>query len=183
MSHPSSIRVNTAEKALKAGRLLLQFVLVIAIYEAGCLLASILPFSVPGNIMGMVLLLVLLLTGLLKARHVDGACNWMLDNMSLFFIPASVGIMGSMALLDGTLLKFLAICAITTVLVFVVTSYTVVAVSRLMRRFGSKAESKQDEEAAECENTPGNDAPAQATAQTTRKNAEAATDPAIEAEA
>ena len=40
----------------------------------------------------MVLLLVLLGTGLLKARHVGDACDCLLDNMSLFFIPAGVAI-------------------------------------------------------------------------------------------
>ena len=85
----------------------------------------------PGNIVGMVLLLVLLGTGLLKARHVGDACDCLLDNMSLFFIPAGVAIMGCVSLLEGNALKFALVCVITTVIVFLATSYTVMLVSRL----------------------------------------------------
>ena len=77
----------------------------------------------------MVLLLVLLGTGLLKARHVGDACDCLLDNMSLFFIPAGVAIMGCVSLLEGNALKFALVCVITTVIV--ATSYTVMLVSRL----------------------------------------------------
>ena len=79
----------------------------------------------------MVLLLVLLGTGLLKARHVGDACDCLLDNMSLFFIPAGVAIMGCVSLLEGNALKFALVCVITTVIVFLATSYTVMLVSRL----------------------------------------------------
>lgn len=78
-----------------------------------------------------VLLLVLLGTGLLKARHVGDACDCLLDNMSLFFIPAGVAIMGCVSLLEGNALKFALVCVITTVIVFLATSYTVMLVSRL----------------------------------------------------
>ena len=84
-----------------------------------------------GVVLGMVLLLVLLGTGLLKARHVGDACDCLLDNMSLFFIPAGVAIMGCVSLLEGNALKFALVCVITTVIVFLATSYTVMLVSRL----------------------------------------------------
>ena len=84
-----------------------------------------------GGVLGMVLLLVLLGTGLLKARHVGDACDCLLDNMSLFFIPAGVAIMGCVSLLEGNALKFALVCVITTVIVFLATSYTVMLVSRL----------------------------------------------------
>ena len=67
----------------------------------------------------------------LKARHVGDACDCLLDNMSLFFIPAGVAIMGCVSLLEGNALKFALVCVITTVIVFLATSYTVMLVSRL----------------------------------------------------
>ena len=36
------------------------------VYAAGCALASVLPITLPGNILGMVLLLVLLFLGLMR---------------------------------------------------------------------------------------------------------------------
>ena len=100
-----------------------QLGVVVAVYAAGCALASVLLIQLPGNIVGMVLLLALLGTGLLKARHVGDACDCLLDNMSLFFIPAGVAIMGCLSLLEGNAAKFALVCVITTVLVFLATSY------------------------------------------------------------
>ena len=98
----------------------------------------------PGNIVGMVLLLVLLGTGLLKARHVGDACDCLLDNMSLFFIPAGVAILGCVSLLEGNAAKFALVCVVTTVLVFLATAYTVMLVSRLMAKRDART---ADEEA------------------------------------
>ncbi|WP_241963570.1 CidA/LrgA family protein [Gordonibacter sp. 28C] len=138
MPAPAEPSPSKRRRALHAGKrvgvLLVQLSVVVAVYAAGCALASVLPVSLPGNIVGMVLLLVLLGTGLLKGKHVGRACTCLLDNMSLFFIPAGVAIMGCFSLLEGNVLKFALVCAVTTVLVFLATSYTVIAVSRLMER-------------------------------------------------
>ena len=134
-SAPAHGDVSWRAKAGRAGkrgaRFAAQLALVVAVYGAGCAIASVLPVRLPGNIVGMVLLLVLLGTGLLKARHVGDACDCLLDNMSLFFIPAGVAIMGCVSLLEGNALKFALVCVITTVIVFLATSYTVMLVSRL----------------------------------------------------
>lgn len=104
---------------------------MVAVYGAGCAITSALPVRLPGSIVDMVLLLVLLVTGLLKAQHVDNACDCLLDNMSLFFIPAGVAIMGCVPLLESNALKLALVCVVTTVIVFLATAYTVMLVSRL----------------------------------------------------
>ena len=126
-----SWRAKAGRAGKRGARFAAQLALVVAVYGAGCAIASVLPVRLPGNIVGMVLLLVLLGTGLLKARHVGDACDCLLDNMSLFFIPAGVAIMGCVSLLEGNALKFALVCVITTVIVFLATSYTVMLVSRL----------------------------------------------------
>ena len=48
------------QRSVKHGLLLLaQLCLIMGVYAAGCALASVLPITLPGNILGMVLLLVL----------------------------------------------------------------------------------------------------------------------------
>lgn len=78
-SAPAHGDVSWRAKAGRAGkrgaRFAAQLALVVAVYGAGCAIASVLPVRLPGNIVGMVLLLVLLGTGLLKARHVGDACR------------------------------------------------------------------------------------------------------------
>ena len=147
--HRASWRSKAARGGKRGARLIVQLAVVVAVYAAGCALASVLPVHLPGNIVGMVLLLVLLGTGLVKARHVGDACDCLLDNMSLFFIPAGVAIMGCFSLLEGNAAKFALVCGVTTVLVFLATSYTVMLVSRLMARGGCgvAAADAMDEEA------------------------------------
>lgn len=120
------------ERLRKIGIIALQLVVLIAVYGIGCLIAGFLPIAIPGNIVGMALLLILLGTGILKAKHVGEACDYMVDNMSIFFIPAGVGIMGCFSLLQDAALKFAFVCIVTTVIVFLATSLTVALVSRLM---------------------------------------------------
>lgn len=114
-----------------------QLALIVLIYCAGSFVSSLLPLDIPGNIAGMALLLCCLLTGILKARHVSEGCRFLMDNMSLFFIPAGVAIMGCAGMLAGSVLKFAFVCFATTVIVFLVTSSTVVAVSRILERRGA----------------------------------------------
>lgn len=111
-----------------------QMLLLVGIYEAGCQVANFLPIDLPGNILGMALLLVLLCTHVLRGRHVGMACDFLVDNMSIFFIPAGVGIMGCFSLLQDSALKFAFVCVATTIIVFLATSWTVIAVSRLQER-------------------------------------------------
>lgn len=139
---PSPVDAPWRTRAGRAGRrgvrFAAQLAVVVAVYAVGCGLASVLPIHLPGNIVGMVLLLVLLGTGLLKARHVGDACDCLLDNMSLFFIPAGVAILGCVSLLEGNAAKFALVCVVTTVLVFLATSYTVMLVSRLLAKRGAR---------------------------------------------
>ncbi len=130
----ASWRARAGRAGRRGARFAAQLAIVVAVYAAGCALASVLPIHLPGNIVGMVLLLVLLGTGLLKARHVGDACDCLLDNMSLFFIPAGVAILGCVSLLEGNAAKFALVCVVTTVLVFLATSYTVMLVSRLLAK-------------------------------------------------
>ena len=140
----ASWRARAGRAGKRGPRFAAQLAVVVAVYAAGCALASVLPIHLPGNIVGMVLLLVLLGTGLLKARHVGDACDCLLDNMSLFFIPAGVAILGCVSLLEGNAAKFALVCVVTTVLVFLATAYTVMLVSRLMAKRDART---ADEEA------------------------------------
>ena len=118
--------------------LTLQIALLIIVYEIGCTVATFLPIDLPGNIVGMGLLLILLATGILKHKHVGRACDYLIDNMSIFFIPAGVGIMGCFTLLAGNGLKFAFVCITTTVIVFLATSWTVIAAQRLVESYAHK---------------------------------------------
>ena len=139
------------------------------VYAAGCAIASVLPIALPGNILGMVLLLVLLGTHILKTKYISDACDYLIDNMSVFFIPAGVAIMGCFSMLENSAAKFAFVCIATTVIVFLATSYTVLLVSWIMAKLG------KDTALAPAVGPKGSDdsaADGDATADASRKHAE-----------
>lgn len=135
--------------ARKAGRILLQLGLILAICLAGDQVSALLPVDVPGNICSMVLLLAFLLGGVIRMENIADAANFLLDNMAVFFVPAAVAIMGSVDLLAGNILKLVLICLITTVLVFFVTSFTVSTVANLMARREARADQTVENQTVE----------------------------------
>lgn len=158
------------QRSIKHGLLLLaQLCLIMGVYAAGCAIASVLPIALPGNILGMVLLLVLLGTHILKTKYISDACDYLIDNMSVFFIPAGVAIMGCFSMLENSAAKFAFVCIATTVIVFLATSYTVLLVSWIMAKLG------KDTALAPAVGPKGSDdsaADGDATADASRKHAE-----------
>ena len=108
--------------ARKAWRIVLQLALIMAVCLAGQRIADVLPLGIPGNICSMVLLLLFLVSGVIRMGSIKDAADFLLDN-----------------LLAGNILKLVAICLITTVLVFFVTSFTVSTVANLMARHEARA--------------------------------------------
>jgi len=70
----------------------------------------------------MILLLVLLLTGVLKERHIRETVDFILQNMSFFFIPVAVGIFVSYHTLDGYYFQTALVIVLSTVIVLAATA-------------------------------------------------------------
>lgn len=57
----------------------------------------------------------------MKLESVEGTGNFLMDTMTMMFIPATVGIVESIAEVRAVLLPFLVIIAVSTILVMIVT--------------------------------------------------------------
>ena len=68
----------------------------------------------PGAIIGMILFAVALTTGLIKESQVEDISDLLLNNISFFFVPASVGLLGLTGLTSTLLLKIILIAIIST---------------------------------------------------------------------
>lgn len=117
---------------------------IIAFTFLGELLNTLLPLPVPAGVYGMILLLIALVTGIVKLPEVEGAGNFLLDTMTMMFIPAAVGIMSAIDILFPVLLPYLVIIVVSTVLVMIVTGLTATAILR-------RSESKEDQAAEAAE--------------------------------
>lgn len=97
-----------------------------------------LPFDFPGTIIALLLLLVLLLTKVVKEESIKLSGDFMLNNMAIFFIPATVGIIEHLELLKSTWWKIVVVSFVSFILVFAASGYTVLLVQKLLRKRGSK---------------------------------------------
>lgn len=99
--------------------------LIIGIYFLGELLSKSLIKFMPGNILGMLILLLLLSTKIVKIEAIETVAKFLLDHLAFFFIPAGVGLITVVQLIEGNTIKLVAICIISTFIVMGITGLTV----------------------------------------------------------
>ena len=114
--------------------------IVLAVCLVGEGIAALLPIPFPASVISMVLLFLLLAAKLLRPHHIKEKSNFLITNMACFFVPAGVGILRYADVLWANLLPLLAICFITTPLVYGVTAWAV----QLTMRAIQKKEARHD---------------------------------------
>ena len=115
-------------------KILKQFGVIFGVCWVSLVIEHYLPFSFPASVIGMILLLICLLTGFLKIEHVQEKADFLLVNMAFFFVPAGVSIINYFDILKSTLVPFLIICIVSTIITFAATAYSVQFVMKLMNR-------------------------------------------------
>lgn len=118
--------------------LMLELGRILLICLVGEWIAAVLPFAFPASVISMILLMILLMTGVVKEHHVQTVCHFFLVNMGLFFIPSIVNTMQYADLLRAQLVPFLLVTVLTTPIVYLVTAWSVQALTRFLLRKGEK---------------------------------------------
>lgn len=125
-------------------QLLIQIGLVFGVCFLGQVIESALPFAFPASIIAMVLLFFALKFRVIKMSQIDQKADFLLKNMSFFFIPAGVEIMNYFSILKDVLIPFLVICIVSTILTFLSATYTVKLIQSLMERSKKTKALKED---------------------------------------
>lgn len=103
-----------------------------------CLLSKaiclVLPISFPASVMCMVVMLVFLSFKLVKPRQIKETSEFLLSHMAFFFIPAGVSILEHYSKVEGKVLALLAVCALTTLITFLATAYTVMFMVKVQNK-------------------------------------------------
>lgn len=115
-------------------KLLFQLFFLFGMCLLGEGISILLPVTIPASIISMVLLLCSLLLHFIKTDTIKDVSEFLLQNMSFFFIPAGVGILEKYSILRGNILILLFISLITLILTFIATSYTVLFVISLQEK-------------------------------------------------
>ena len=103
----------------------------------GEVLNKVLPLPVPAGVYGLILMLIFLMRGIVRLDEVEAAGNFLLETMSIMFLPAAVGIMTVTKLLFPVLLPYTVIIFLSTFLVISVTGLSAELILR-------KTETKED---------------------------------------
>ena len=119
-----------------------QFMIILLVSFWGELLKYVIPLPVPASIYGLVILFIMLETGILKLDAVKETSVFLIEIMTLMFIPAGVGLMESWGDLNSMLLEVVVIILVSTVLVMGVSGKVTELV--LKRSANKKGETKDE---------------------------------------
>ena len=78
-----------------------QLGIIFGICWISLIIEKLLPFTFPANVIAMLLLVVFLLTGLLKLNQIKTVADFLLGNMTILFIPATVGLINYVDILKA----------------------------------------------------------------------------------
>lgn len=113
-----------------AARLLCELLILLAIYLLGCQLAAWLAWPIPGGVIGLGLLLLAFATGLVKPAALQLGAGMLMAEMLLFFIPALMSLLDYGSLLRDEGWRIMLVIAVSTLMVMLVTAFTVELVFR-----------------------------------------------------
>ncbi|GGD35413.1 UPF0299 membrane protein YohJ [Franconibacter daqui] len=100
------------------------FLLIYACLYAGNAIAALLPITIPGSIIGMLILFLLLSLQILPAKWVKPGCHVLIRYMALLFVPVGIGVMQYVDVLRAQFGPVVVSCFISTLLVFLVVSWS-----------------------------------------------------------
>ena len=105
--------------------MLREFIIIFIINYIGTIISKTLALPIPGTIIGLLLLFVLLYYKIIKLNMIENVANFLLANMTIFFMPPTVKIMDSYQLLQGDFIKFVVLIIVSTVITMGVTGKVV----------------------------------------------------------
>jgi holin-like protein len=107
---------------MKYLKMILQLAFLYAIYLLGVFIQTIGNLSVPGSIIGMLLLFGALQFNVVKREYFSLAGPFLLKQLPLFLIPATVGVIDYLDLFKGMGLITIGIAFLSTVIVIIVST-------------------------------------------------------------
>lgn len=107
------------------------FVIIIAFLLAGEVVQR-LGVPIPGNVIGMVLLALALKLRVVREAWIEGAVSALIDNLSLLFVPAGVGVMALFGVIKSEWLPISLSILVSTLLILAFTGAAARGFSRLI---------------------------------------------------
>ena len=114
-------------------RLATELAVLLAIYLLGCQMAVWFSWPIPGGVICKVLLLLAFAMGVVKPAALQMGAGLLMAEMLLFVIPALMSLLDYGGLLRSDGWRILLVIGVSTLMVMLVTAFTVELVVRLRR--------------------------------------------------
>src|SRR5690625_2705532 len=105
---------------LKLGKICFHIIILYSFYLLGNWIQISLNLFIPGSVIGMILLFILLLIKGVKLTWVEEGATFLINNLALFFIPATVGIIDYFFLFLGYGFLLIIIVLVSTAMLMAV---------------------------------------------------------------
>lgn len=111
---------------------------ILAHLVAGNLLSWLIGGFMPGSVIGMVLLYITLRIGIVKEHWIRVVAVFLTDNMTMFFMPAFIGIMDLWGIISMNFWAWIAVLVLSTIVVMISSGYVHDIVERLLQKKSSQ---------------------------------------------
>lgn len=115
-------------------KILIQIGVIFGLYWISQCIEAVLPFLFPASVISMLVLLALLLLKVVKVEQIREKVDFVLGNLSFFFVPVLVSVMNYVDIIAENALALIVISMVSTVLTFGVTAWVVQLTCRAMNR-------------------------------------------------
>ncbi|MHC8390318.1 CidA/LrgA family protein [Pseudomonas sp. MDT2-39-1] len=117
----------------RLARLTAELAVLLGIYLLGCEIAVWFAWPIPGGVVGMALLLLAFAVGWIKPAALQMGAGLLMAEMLLFFIPALMSLLDYGRLMRDDGWRILLVIGVSTLMVMLVTAFTVEWMVRLRR--------------------------------------------------
>ena len=138
LNSPFSIFIPLLFERQKCMKYLKQFLIILTISFIGEILNKYIPLPVPASIYGIVIMFLCLLFKIIKLEQVKDAADFLIAIMPVMFIPAGVGLIDSYGIIKDSILAYVVVTFISTVVVMAVSGL----VTQLVIKSGKRGQSK-----------------------------------------
>lgn len=116
-------------------QVIIGFFIILAHLVAGNLLSTLIGGFIPGSVTGMVLMFISLLTGIVKDHQIRTVATFLTDNMTMFFLPAFMGIMDLWGIIKMNIVAWVVVVAASTLMVLLAAAFTQDGIESLLSKF------------------------------------------------
>ena len=116
-------------------QVIIGFFIILAHLVAGNLISTLIGGFIPGSVVGMVLMFISLLTGIVKDYQIRTVATFLTDNMTMFFLPAFMGIMDLWGIIRMNIVAWVVVVAASTLMVLLSAAFTQDGIESLLSKF------------------------------------------------